>query len=212
MSMVHIDSHNCVFCSPYYREKSGRACDTILHQDSGFFTVPTLGSIVPGWLLVVSKEHHICAGALNDEKIERLADSVACAQRSISKAFAEATVFEHGPHISKTPVGCGIDHLHMHVAPLPASLTETCAQLYGTVWQSISSIADLRHLHEQGVPYIFVKEPSGTCWWAMPPVGIRQPLRRAIAHMVGLPEQFDYRIDSFEENISETLRVLSSAA
>jgi len=212
MEMLHFNPPKCVFCSSNATNEERPLWDTILHESAGFFTVPTLGSIVPGWLLVVSRKHFLCAGALDGISRKSLLRCVEQARAAVSSAFGPATVFEHGPRSPGTPVGCGVDHLHMHVAPLPESLALKCTELYGTTWNVIQDLSELEVLHSRGVAYILVKEPTGSWHWAVPPNGVRQPLRRAIAHMVGMENRFDYRMDAFEENVQQTVRELSSAA
>ncbi len=201
----------CVFCRPTIDERA-RLCDTVITSDDNFVAIPTLGSIVPGWILVVSKDHVICSGALDPSLRENLSKAIDTAANLISAHFSEATIFEHGPAVRGTPVGCGIDHLHIHVAALPASLSGMCRELYGTLWRKIDNLDALEAIHRSGRAYILVKEPSGDWLWADAPVGVRQPLRRAVAQMLDIPDQFDYRTDAFEENVSLTLRELVSAA
>lgn len=174
--------------------------------------MPTLGSIVPGWLLVVSRDHYLCSGALTPARLQLLSEAVEVARLLVSKAFSPPTIFEHGPAIPGTPVGCGIDHLHMHIAPLPRSLALQCTELFGTEWHPLIHPDEMSVMYHKGTSYLTVQEPGFGWLWATPPDGVRQPLRKAIAHMMNVPNLFDYRKDSFEENVALTLREISSAA
>jgi ATP adenylyltransferase len=205
-------SQSCAFCNLRSVAERTRSYDTVIEEHHGFVTMPSLGAIVPGWLLVVSREHHLCSAALDRASHKLLLESVENAKGLLSHAFSAPTVFEHGPASPGTPVGCGIDHLHMHLVPLPGSLAKQCTELYGTEWQTLQHADDLSAMHREGVSYLSVQEPGASWLWASPPDGVRQPLRRAIAHMMNVPSLFDYRKDFFEENIAFTLKELSSAA
>jgi ATP adenylyltransferase len=204
-------SQSCAFCNPQFAEGI-RGCDTVVDDRDGFVTMPSLGAIVPGWLLVISREHHLCSAALDRAKRKLLFESVENAVALLSRSFSAPTVFEPGPASPGTPVGCGIDHLHMHLAPLSSSLTKQCTELYGTEWRPLQHEDDLSALHREGASYLSVREPETGWLWAFPPDGVRQPLRRANTHMLRMPGRFDYRKDFFEENIAFTLKELLSAA
>ena len=187
-------------------------CDTVLEESNTFVTVPSLGAIVPGWLLVVSRKHYLCVGQLSSAEIQEMKSQIARAGSNIEVAFGTPTVFEHGPASTGTPVGCGIDHLHIHIAPLPDSLAATCTRMYGTEWTTLDNLEDLAAIHLQRQSYMMVQEVGGKPMWAVPPTGVRQPLRRAVANMLAVPDQFDYRVDRFDENVSLTVQRLTTAA
>jgi hypothetical protein len=66
-------------------------------------------------------------------------------------------------------------------------------------------------MHSNGVPYIAVQEPGESLYWSPPPHGVRQPLRRAVASAIGVPERFDYNVHPHADNIAATVRVLARA-
>lgn len=185
--------------------------DAVISETEHYRIMPTKGALVSGWLLVVSKTHHLCAGALDAGRIEPLESALSLAARLVADRFGPVTIFEHGPSQSGTAVGCGVDHLHFHVVPLPFSLLEAVQLLQpGTQWQDIRGIAELRQLHAKGIPYAFVKEPNSDPMWCVPPVGMRQMLRRAIAKALGVPELFDYAVHPHTANVVHTVQSLSN--
>jgi diadenosine tetraphosphate (Ap4A) HIT family hydrolase len=97
--------------------------DEILFEVDGCVVTPTLGSIVPNWLLIVPRSSVLNFAqwslATRQSPID-LVEKVVANRRS-----AERVVwFEHGPVQSGSIVGCGVDQAHLHViydAPFSAA-------------------------------------------------------------------------------------------
>src|SRR5258708_20566119 len=173
---------SCCFCDSLVPGLSKAQWDTILHDSGNFLVVPTKGALVPGWLLVVAKRHVLCAGAAAESELEELTDCLSIAQRMVRKGFGEPTVFEHGPSASGTSLGCGIDHLHIHVAALPFSLREATTRQFPQVyWKPITGISATTSLFAAQMGYGLVREPGGCMSVCTPPDYIRQLFRRVIA-------------------------------
>lgn len=203
----------CCFCDGLVRGASGAPWDTILHDSGEFVITPTKGALIPGWLLVVAKRHALCAGALTARERLGLENCLAEARTVIQRNFGEPTIFEHGPCEPSTSLGCGIDHLHLHVAALQFSLREAVNHLFpATEWQPIANLSETEALFEEKIGYALVHEPGEQMYWSRPPLGVRQLFRRAIASKLGLSEQFDYAKFPHLSNVILTLQNLTHVA
>jgi ATP adenylyltransferase len=201
----------CPLCVHVLQRQSGDPWDQAIAETPDYVIVPTKGALVAGWLLVVSREHVLCTGALHDQRrMSSLRSAIDVAKELVETRFGPATIFEHGPVMHGTPVGCGVDHLHIHVAPLPTSIRACAQELYPTTWNRIGAWDQLTAVHTAGVPYIAVQEPGDALYWAVAPSNVRQPLRRAAARAVGVEEQFDYNVHPQRENVIRTAGVLAA--
>src|SRR6266478_8200201 len=102
--------------------------DEILIEVDGCVVTPTLGSIVPNWLLIVPRSpvlNFALWSAATGQSPLNLVEKVVAKCHS-----AERIVwFEHGPAQSGSIVGCGIDQAHLHVIyDAPFSATELRAK------------------------------------------------------------------------------------
>jgi Diadenosine tetraphosphate (Ap4A) hydrolase and other HIT family hydrolases len=206
-------TQSCVLCSGLLAGRSSELWDSIIAETPEFVVVPTKGALVPGWLLVVSKKHFLCAGALEPEQgVQEAVGAIDVARNLVEATFGPVTIFEHGPVAAGMGLGCGIDHLHFHVAPLQISLKAAVARLYPkTTWRSIAGWSELGAIYSTGNSYIAVQEPGDSLYWSPPPFGVRQPLRRAIASAIGAADRFDYSAHPHAENVATTIRVLARA-
>jgi diadenosine tetraphosphate (Ap4A) HIT family hydrolase len=109
---------HCKFCEKFAGQSSvawGEATDQVLFESPNFVVVPSLGSILPGWLLIVPRNHFLCVGAMGDGLIHEMRQLRDEAAESLRSQIGPVTYFEHGPVKACTSVGCGIDHAHLHI-------------------------------------------------------------------------------------------------
>src|SRR5438874_13100152 len=97
----------CNFCSKFGLHLTAtEPYDQILFESPNFVAVPTRGSIIPGWLLIIPRAHVLCIGALDSETMSEFVvfrDKVASALRN---AFGPVAFFEHGPVMPCTSICC----------------------------------------------------------------------------------------------------------
>lgn len=183
----------CKFCSTFHFAQA--PCDRAVHETANFIVVPTIGALVPGWVLVVSKEHRISAGALPQQTLLELRETVGRVAGMMRRSHTSVAVFEHGPICDKTSVGCGIDHCHIHVAPLGFDLWSAAGSLsleHQISWRAVSDISATKLLYEVGKPYLYVEQDGSSR------IGTSRSLpsqffRRVIASHQGRPHAFDWR-------------------
>ena len=202
---------NCVFCERLLQGRSDVLWDQALARTDDYLVVPTKGSLLPGWVLVVANTHILCAGALEAQSVAAFDQGLRTAQALVESKFGPVTMFEHGPVTDGSALGCGVDHLHIHAAPLAFSLRAEFQRLYPTsVWHRADDWQELRSVHAAGVPYVAIREPAGALEWCEAPSNVRQPLRRAVASGLGVDEQFDYNLHPYAENATRTIEVLAT--
>src|SRR5260221_12042148 len=169
---------SCCICDGLVRRASQAPWDAVLYDSGRFIITPSKGSLVPGWLLVVAKRHTLCSGATSSSEFTELLDCLGVAQDLVRKNFGEPTFFEHGPSRSGLSLGCGIDHLHLHVLPLSFSLRRATTTFFPEVkWEGIPDLSGTSALFESKVSYGLVHEPDSTMFWCHPPKHVRQFFR-----------------------------------
>lgn len=214
-----IKSHNiirntsCSYCSAFWGPKSSERIrpvwNTVLYESDNFIVVPTKGAIVEGWLLLISKKHYLCMGALPTSLYPELRAITHETIEILTRSYAPPTIFEHGPSSSGLPIGCGVDHAHFHVVPLSFSMipkSETEIHLYGTSWvPSLPNFNSLRQLYDAGKSYLYLQEPNSPAVHCTPVNLPCQFFRRIIAKEMGVPNQYDYNCNVFESNVLKTI-------
>lgn len=187
----------------------GGPWDVELCGTERFAAVPSLGSLVPGWTLIVPRHPMLSLRELSEsarqellELHERVAGTVA--------TFGTPFAFEHGSALAGSVMGCGVDQAHLHVVPLEFDLLQLAL---GSSDEEISwartSESPLTKLPEEG-EYICiwkVGRTDGAVGSVRNPVS--QWMRRVIAQQLGMDAQWNYRTSPHLKNIQKTIRQFS---
>jgi ATP adenylyltransferase len=182
--------------------------DEILFEVDGCVVTPTLGSIVPNWLLIVPRSR-----VLNFAQW-----SVATRQSPLNlikkvidrRGPAERIVwFEHGPAQSGSVVGCGVDQAHLHVifdAPFSAAdLTTGATENSVLDWFSVSANSAYSNLQGQR-SYLVVGSPEIAAYAQDVECVGSQFFRRLIACLSNQEDAWNYRTHPHLANVRETVR------
>jgi len=208
--------HCCSYCRFIFTDgqanREREIWNTVLFETENFLVVPTLGALVEGWLLIISRDHHLCTGAM-PASLHMELETVVCEVSSlVDDAYGSPTIFEHGPCRAGDPIGCGIDHAHLHVVPLAFSLVDAirnAPDFGGMHWSSQrGDLSQLRGLHSSGKAYVYVKQPDGLTTYCTPPSLPCQSVRKVIARQLGMPNKYDYRSHPHATNVKRTVERL----
>jgi ATP adenylyltransferase len=188
---------------------SGSLADEVLFESTNFVVTPTLGSLVEGWVLIAPKRHYLCFGAIGKELLSELDEVrkvVGSAMRAVYGGFIE---FEHGPAVEGQAVGCTVDHAHLHVVPTGDDLIAglDCSVSGQLRWHSVAGIAEVARFTTDGLPYLFFERNGEALIAAHHGLG-SQLFRRVMAHKLGRPNEYDWRVFPFWENIERTVSSL----
>jgi len=188
--------------------------DKIIYETSSFVLTPTVGALIEGWTLIISKRHVPAMGALTDEELSELNELVIRVRNQVEQEYGCTTIFEHGPACKGTTFGCGIDHAHFHVVPLSIPIASLAEKELESpfIWENMTDLHDLSKINREGISYIYVMENSTNQGIIARLKDIpSQFMRRVIANFLGIPNLYDYHEYSFRENAIATVERLSPA-
>lgn len=181
--------------------------DRIVEETDNFAVLPTKGSIVPGWVLVVPKfpipriadVPRALHGELN-ELVNRT-----CAK--LEKAFGPTFTFEHGG-FKGSQVSCGVDQAHLHIAALDFDLVQAAQMTSPTSWTNVDCDRAPNGTFSAS-EYWYVS--SGAVSLSKPiEIAVPQFFRKIIAERAGCSEHWDYRKEDFIENVAVTLKAMGT--
>jgi hypothetical protein len=174
--------------------------DTVLFEESGCLVTPTLGSILPYWLLVIPRQA--------EANFARWRTAVGCNPTHIIKRVlsridvtpSKAIWFEHGAAGTRSSVGCGVDYAHLHILIDPPFDFEEFAQV----------------AHSADTDVVYEEAPTGTSYLVAGTGGIAtlatnvdavgsQFFRKMVANLANNPDAWDYKSYSHSENVNRTV-------
>ncbi|MEZ5030502.1 MAG: hypothetical protein R2787_03800 [Saprospiraceae bacterium] len=176
----------CRFCNP--PEK-----DRIIFESSNFYVMLSLGPIVEGYSLIVSKSHLDCSGIYNKElgeEFDRIANSL---KTLMIQEYGSCLFYEHGRAGSCLQLDDGSKHCyhaHMHCIPTDIKLNEIICKDFAP--KNIDSWEGFRFDYQMKFsPYLFVDDGQKTIYYVDKPIR-RQYLRFHLANEIGSPELWDW--------------------
>jgi diadenosine tetraphosphate (Ap4A) HIT family hydrolase len=184
----------------------------IIFQSSYFVAVPTIGCIVPGYLLVIPKRHVLSMAQLNDIEIKDLNLFVKNISTALSKIWAFPIIFEHGPSNKSTNEkdicrnGSCIDHAHWHLVPGQLDLLSHLPT--GINVKPIKTFNLFRKRLFLGEEYLYYRDSKKKSFLIENPSPSGQFLRQVLAKCVGKEFEWDYLAYPHIKNIQKTLKCL----
>lgn len=181
--------------------------DRILAQSPSFVAMPTMGSLVAGWCLIVPRRRLLNLTELTEvEKVELAELRMRLAER-LGRGGKTVFEFEHGARELGTAIGCGVDQAHLHMVPLDFDLiaavrSEQPISVVGKdatdVWSELSD-----------AEYVLVRRAVEEISYGFyPELPISQFVRKVVAHQIGRADRWDYRDDVGRDNALATIALL----
>jgi ATP adenylyltransferase len=214
------NTSNCVFCNLTSNYLAGSdpdmLWDKVLHETPEFVVVPSKGAMIEGWLLIISKRHYLSVGAmpyLVRKELEYLSKDLC---HVLSNLYCRPSIFEHGPSLTGSYVGCGIDQAHLHIVPINFDLTlaiESLSAQHGLNWNCNvgNTYEGLSLASSSKKPYLYYCDWRGNSQYCTSENIPSQFFRKAIASHIGAPNIYDYKKFVFERNVYNTIASLQSS-
>jgi hypothetical protein len=111
--------------------------------------MPTLGQISDGGhVLLISKEHLPCFGALGRKGLEELDVFKKKVEGAVRKNYGPTVCFEHGI------IGQTVPHAHFQILPSSTDLFQTLSQKY-PFYRKLGNLADLEGVYNDRRVYLY---------------------------------------------------------
>lgn len=182
---LDIQQH-CRFCNPPDKER-------ILYSDEDFYVMLSLGPIVEGYLLIISKKHFTCCATIPLELQERFIRLAQKVETILIETYGSCIFYEHGQ------AGSCLDfndsskhcfHAHMHCVPIKSSINDIISEPFPSLeidsWSSFFNTYD-----KFQEPYFFVKDKR-TKFYIVNKAPERQFLRKKASSVVGNYDSWDW--------------------
>ena len=189
---------NCVFCNI---DKS-RPENTIIDESDNFIVLPAVGSLVDGYLMIVSKKHINSMSELKENEIkeyEFLIEKYRNKFKNIYNKFP--IIFEHGTPIKDSDMkASSVVHAHTHI--VNHQFFDESAIIKNL---NFDRIDNLNYLSKEK-NYIMYINPKNNCYVSYNFEPVSQIMRKIIAKDLGYENKFDWKKEKFIENINSTIR------
>lgn len=183
--------------------------DVEVAGNAQFAVIPSMGSLVPGWLLALPRAPKLNLSGLIEEHRSSLSKVIDQVEAKLEGLPGEVYCFEHGSMYNGSLAGCGVDHAHLHIVPLEFDLI-AAAKIHDDVeWSDLDAKNDpLTQLPKDGEYIVIWRRSDGAGLVGKPQKPTSQWVRRVIANSLGASEEWNYRTHPQHQNVQSTLTAL----
>ena len=187
---------NCIFCN---LEKN-KIENTILDETNHFYILPTVGSLVDGYILVVSKRYINSMSELTKNEMDEYNFIIEKYRNIFRDIYGKyPIVFEHGSPVSDNSIRANsVIHAHSHIVN-HAYLDEPKV-IKRLNFKPIQRIEDIKS-NENYIMYINNNFKYVT--YNFEPIS--QLMRKLIAKDLKYEDKFDWKKEKFMDNIIKTV-------
>jgi diadenosine tetraphosphate (Ap4A) HIT family hydrolase len=179
--------------------------DRILYETDNFIVIPTIGSLVPGYIMIVSRDHFSSMAYLSTKQMDELINLLSLLKSFIhNKLNINPIIFEHGSADGCANLSaCCVDHAHLHIVPI--NLSEVNIILERSQLKKILNMECLTLF--KGTPYVLYSDAYNNYYASQNSVFPSQYFRKWIAKETGHPYEWDWKNYEFLENVKKTLDI-----
>lgn len=187
----------CEFCEL----DTNQIFNTIIEETNSFYVKTSLGAIVEGYLLIISKRHINSMKELNEyERIEYL-DILKKYRALFFKEYNKIPIiFEHGTSRNQELSASSVVHAHAHIVNHNYFNEKNILKKLN--FKMIDSDFNLE-INDKS--YIFYISPMGDSYITYHFKPISQIMRILIAKDLNVESKYDWRKNAFTENIIKTI-------
>lgn len=177
--------------------------DTIIYETSNFFVTPALGSLVPGYIMIISRKHIPSMAYVSENEMDELLGIVKHFRDLITKKFNVSPIlFEHGSAIDCfNKAANSIDHAHLHIVPInmkkESEIIQNSHAFKIPCFEAVTSFRD--------EPYFLYINENNQHYLSHDIVLPSQYMRKWIAKEIGNSLEWDWRQFEFTNNVMETV-------
>lgn len=179
-----------------------------------FSVVPSLGSLLPGWLLIVPRRPLLNLRGLSPDEFADLERLRARLRGRLSALPGTIFEFEHGSLHAGSATGCGVDQAHLHMVPLPFDLIKGASDLSSqrVEWLHTGYTGNPWSLIPQEREYVLIHRDGGPSVIGAIILPESQWLRKVIAQKLSPVAEWDYKTNPCLGNIRHTIRMFEPYA
>lgn len=152
----------------------------IVTTTKNFLIMPMVGPLVPGYLLIVPKDHYLSISQLPKEQIEELKIIKSELQKLFNQIYGKCVFYEHGALSCSSKGGSCSDHAHLHIVAADTDVKDKFSK-YGYELRKIVDYNEIIEQKERNIPYLYYENQENEMFIADALIVESQFIRKLIA-------------------------------
>ena len=189
---------NCIFCNI----DTSKIENTIIEETNNFLILPSIGSLVDGYLLIVSKRHVNSMANLSENEKKEYEFLINKYRNLFKKIYNKSPIiFEHGsPILNSNMKASSVIHAHSHI--VNHNFIDENSIIKKLKFKEMNNLKFL----SKDKNYIMYINSENKYYITNDFKPISQILRKIIAKDLGYENMFDWKEYKFLENIYSTIK------
>lgn len=164
----------------------GIGLDYILYEDDFFYIVCDAHPLVEGHILIITKEHISCIGAMDSTRIKQFERLYNLTKQFLKTKYGSCIVFEHGI------VGQTVFHAHVHFLPCNNKMNDIYGGENKKRLTKLKSLDELKLIFDNNKKYLFLDINDGL-WLVEPSLGYPRYFRDIFGKLMDVEERVDWK-------------------
>lgn len=214
---MNVNDNGCTFCNEFngrkdlsYFENTFGLKNSIekrsIFETENFACVPSIGSFVEGYLLLIPKQHFLSSLSMPEAHLKELL----CILNILSSFYQDCyhssyIVYEHGSSSLDNIGGMSVVHAHLHLVPYSSSLLPELNEFKFLRFKDILETRSYYLSSNQNNPYLLFKDTNNFIYFAISENIPSQYFRKKVCDSCGLTGMGDWKEYPFIDNIKRTL-------
>ena len=184
----------CSFCSEINGKEENNFFNIYLKDEFGkeglnsrivatthnFVIMPMVGPLVPGYLLIVPKNHCLSISQLAQNQIEELKIIKEELKKVFEQKYGKSVFYEHGALSCSAKGGSCSDHAHLHIVAVDTDVKDKFHK-YGYELRELKNYNKIINQKQRNIPYLYYENQNGEMFLADAPIVESQFIRKLIA-------------------------------
>lgn len=210
---------DCPFCKEYneprnnyYFNNLGKnigVTSRILCETKNWYAIPSLGCLVPGYILIVCKQHFLSLANLPIELYREFLELKLDIEKTIlNKTEQHCICFEHGVTSTIITGANSVDHVHLHIVPFSHLIWPDISEKYHlTDFETLVNYDQLFALWEHTQPntYLFFQDIDCSIYYKCNAMVFPSQFFRMCISPYLNAEQWDWKQEYYQDNIIKTI-------
>ena len=213
---MQVNDNGCPFCNEFngHQERSYFAVmfgskygikQRCIFETEHFACVPSIGSFVEGYLLVIPKQHFLSSLVIPASYTPELLSILSRISVFYDKAYHKGMIlYEHGTADAQKAGGMSVVHAHLHFVPCSQPVVTKCSEFSFMRFPSFSEAAKYYSMN-QNSPYLLLRDVDGSFYFSTSDEIPSQYFRKRVCDLCGIPGTGDWKEYPYVGHIKKTL-------
>jgi len=214
---MKVNENGCPFCNEFnghkelsYFEVTYGARYEInnrcLFQTNLFACVPSIGSFVEGYVLVVPKKHYLASLRMPQDYLQELQMIIDALDKYYVNCYRSSFVaYEHGTSNEENVGGMSVVHAHVHFAPCNSAVIKLCPEFKFIKFDSLINASEYYRKSGDERPYLLLRDIDNAYYLTFSNNIPSQFFRKRVCDIIGQTGKGDWKEHPFIDNIKKTL-------